>query len=43
MKERAFVTLQAEPRPLEMDLDRTAILIIDMQNAFINKGGMLDL
>ena len=35
--------LQAEPKPLEIDLQRTAIVIVDMQNAFVSKGGMLDL
>ena len=35
--------LQAEPKPLEIDLKRTAIITIDVQNAFISKGGMMDL
>lgn len=35
--------LQAEPKPLEIDLQRTAVMVIDMQNAFISKGGMMDL
>lgn len=35
--------LQAEPEPLEIDVQRTAIVVIDMQNAFVSKGGMLDL
>ncbi len=43
MKESELVVLQAEPEPLEMDLKRTAILVIDMQNAFASKGGMFDL
>ena len=37
------VTLQAEPRPLEVDRRRMAAVIIDMQNAFVSKGGMFDL
>ena len=35
--------LQAEPGPLEIDLNRTAIIVIDMQNCFVSKGGMFDL
>lgn len=35
--------LQAEPEPLEIDLQRTAVIVIDMQNAFVKKGGMYDL
>ncbi len=37
------VTLEAELQPLEMDLQRSAVVVIDMQNAFASKGGMLDL
>lgn len=35
--------LQAEYHPVEVDLSRTAVLIIDMQNAFCTKGAMFDL
>lgn len=35
--------LQAEPEPIEIDLQRTAIIVVDMQNAFCSKGGMFDL
>jgi ureidoacrylate peracid hydrolase len=35
--------LQAEIQPLEIDLRRTAVLVVDMQNAFVSKGGMFDL
>jgi ureidoacrylate peracid hydrolase len=35
--------LEAQPQPLEIDWKRTAVIIIDMQNAFISKGGMFDL
>ena len=35
--------LQAEPEPLEIDLSRTAVIVVDMQNAFVSKGGMADL
>lgn len=39
----APVLLEAEPEPLEIDLQRTALIVIDMQNAFVSKGGFLDL
>lgn len=38
-----IVLLQAEPQPLEVDWHRTAVVVIDMQNAFVSKGGMFDL
>ena len=37
------ITLPAEPEALLLDLERTALLVIDMQNAFASPGGMLDL
>ena len=43
MQEKSMVTVQAEPEPIEIDLNRTAVLVIDMQNAFVSKGGMFDL
>ncbi len=39
----APVLLQAEPEPLEIDLKRAAVIVVDMQNAFASKGGFLDL
>jgi len=38
-----IVRLQARPEPLEIDLHRTAVMIIDMQNGYVSKGGFLDL
>lgn len=38
-----MVTLLARPKPVELDPARTALVIVDMQNAFVMKGGMLDL
>jgi ureidoacrylate peracid hydrolase len=38
-----MATLAARPQPLEIDLGRTALVLVDMQNAFASKGGMLDL
>jgi ureidoacrylate peracid hydrolase len=35
-------TLNARPEPLEIDLARSAIIVVDMQNAFVKEGGMFD-
>jgi ureidoacrylate peracid hydrolase len=43
MGDETMFTLQAEPQPLEIDLKRTAVLVVDMQNAFVSKGGTFDL
>ena len=43
MEEKSKVTIQAEPGPLEVDLKRTAVFVVDMQNAFVSKGGMFAL
>jgi ureidoacrylate peracid hydrolase len=37
------VTLSARPQPVDIDLARTAVVVVDMQNAYATKGGMLDL
>ncbi len=37
------VEIPAEPEPITLDLDRTALVVVDMQNAFASPGGMLDL
>jgi ureidoacrylate peracid hydrolase len=37
------VTLDTRPEPLEIDLARTAIVVVDVQNAFASPGGLLDL
>jgi ureidoacrylate peracid hydrolase len=42
MREQQRVVLKAEPQPLEIDLERTAVMVIDMQNAFVSKGGMFE-
>ena len=36
------LTIQAESQRVTMDLRRTAILVIDMQNDFCEKGGWVD-
>jgi ureidoacrylate peracid hydrolase len=38
-----MATLAARPQPLDLDLARTALVVVDMQNAFASKGGMFDL
>src|SRR5215471_3434914 len=38
-----MVTLQARPEPLDIDLERAALVVVDMQNSFVSKGGMFDL
>ena len=37
------VLLQVAPQPLEVDWRRTAVMMVDMQNAFVSRGGMYDL
>jgi ureidoacrylate peracid hydrolase len=41
--EGAMVSLTARPEPVEIDLAATALVIVDMQNAFATRGGMFDL
>ena len=36
------VTLNTKPESIEIDLHRTAVIVVDMQNAFVSKGGMFD-
>jgi ureidoacrylate peracid hydrolase len=43
LKPSRRVTLQAKPEPIEIDLQKTAVIVVDMQNAFVSKGGMFDL
>lgn len=38
-----MVSVQAKPEPVKIDLARTAVIVVDMQNAFASKGGMFDL
>jgi len=37
------IVLDTEPEPLEIDLHRTGVVIVDMQNAFLTKGAYWDL
>ena len=36
------VRLNAQPEPIEIDLAKTAVIVVDMQNDFGAKGGMFD-
>ena len=36
------VIIPAEPEPITLDIEKTALIVVDMQNAFAKKGGMLD-
>jgi ureidoacrylate peracid hydrolase len=36
------ITIEAKSRPIEIDLARTAVLVIDLQNDFGAKGGIFD-
>lgn len=35
--------IPAKPEPVDVDFSRSAIVVVDMQNAFVSKGGTLDL
>ena len=37
------ITLPCRPEPLEIDPEKTAVIVIDMQNAYASPGGYLDL
>ncbi len=36
------ITVPARPEAIKLDLDRTALVVVDMQHAFCSKGGTLD-
>ena len=38
-----MLTLKAKPEPVTIDPGRTAVIVVDMQNAFVSEGGMFDL
>ena len=42
-KSPRLVSIKARPQEVEIDLNRTAVVVVDMQNAYAKKGGMLDL
>src|SRR3972149_6811855 len=35
--------IQADPEPITIDIAKTAVIVVDMQNAFLSKGGYFDL
>jgi ureidoacrylate peracid hydrolase len=35
-------TIAADPEPITIDLLKTAVIVVDMQNAFVRKGGYFD-
>jgi len=41
-KDQIVATIQAEPEPIEIDLNRTAVIVVDISNDFFSKGGTLD-
>ena len=36
------VVVAAKPEPIRLDIERSALIIVDMQNAFCKKGGLFD-
>ena len=38
-----MILLDAKPEPVEIDLAKSAVVVVDMQNAFASKKGMLDI
>lgn len=38
-----MVNLLTRPEPLEVALEKSAVIVVDMQNAFASRGGLLDL
>lgn len=43
MKCKRPIEIPAEPQAVAVDLERTAVIVVDMQNAFISEGGMWDI
>ena len=43
MGSERLVKIKARPDVVEIDLGRTALIVVDMQNAFASAGGMFDL
>lgn len=38
-----FINFPTEPEPINVDLFRSSVIVVDMQNAFLSPGGMFDL
>ncbi|MEM2273504.1 MAG: cysteine hydrolase [Candidatus Bathyarchaeia archaeon] len=47
MKERisasSFIRFPTEPEPISVDLLRSSVIVVDMQNVFLSPGGMFDI
>lgn len=43
VQSRAEITLPAQPEPLTIRPSETAVIVVDMQNAYVSKGGYCDL
>jgi ureidoacrylate peracid hydrolase len=43
LKSSNQATIHAAPEPIRVDLYRTAVIVVDMQNAFVSKKGMFDI
>ncbi len=39
---KRVVSIQAQPNPLEIDLQKTAVIVVDMENDCVTKGGIFD-
>jgi len=42
-RESRVIRVEAEPEAIEIDLIKTAVIVVDMQNTFMSKGGYFDL
>ncbi len=42
LRSAKMATIGATPDPIQIDLHRTAVIVVDMQNAFVSRGGMFD-
>jgi ureidoacrylate peracid hydrolase len=42
-RQERIATIPAEPEPIRIDVLKTAVIVVDMQNAFVKKGGYFDL
>jgi ureidoacrylate peracid hydrolase len=38
-----MIRVNTKPEPIEIDADKSALVVVDVQNAFASKGGMLDI
>ncbi len=38
-----MILIETDPQPIKIDTSETAVLVVDMQNAFVSRGGYFDL